>query len=773
MAGHRKKKGGGGGGGEGRKRKGGGQKSEPPRFVSRAASKSVFKVSEDPHPYWSLSQEARITQRHFSRLNGTQLRHNPVTFVSGGTLAQQNYAKTRLPAAEAPASEALNKIETTRHTEVVKSPVEPTEKGANRQTTRLLTTAKQAFVTDSSSTEGCAIDLPITIGEVKEDLHRVTLDITRKEDSPVSVSTAPAFEAEDVNSSDLSEDEVVFRGRNAPAKVVTTQDAEATMILQPEVSSSSTSIIACPTAPSMTTPQSETAASSTRPPSAAPEESAVITAPAWAFRDDISRNKTLAHRPKRQTDLASESEAESDILRDYIENLDREGMYVSDDKSSDGGNDVNDGDKAEKESLIDHLDEVSTSDEMPIHVAAIHSIRARTSGTQYLVTEHGETINKAKWVSKEYLLSHGAQPLVDQYLREAALSDSDDDDEGDDEDDGDIPDSDEEAAKDRDPDEFIEQLDDEQIARALAKQEELGYLDDDVMIFDGTEDIDFTFKRSGFDTKREAKKKQKKGRTGTFPSASAFVDALEQDPYDAFDVMDFDAPSLRKRNKGKKQIEFDLSDDELAWQMKLSWENDRKKKAAKKREREELRRQGLLGSKTGKPDMSKKYSTGMTIDEVKKELRLFLLSSTETLSLPPMGKKERKIVHEMAHMLNLKSLSRGNGKSRFPTLTKTTKTSRVRASELDSYFASNKVLRRLDWSRPDRHSRAAGGAKAATYEHGEVVGARAPEIGADNRGRVILEKMGWSSGTALGAANNKGILEPVSHVVRKGKAGLG
>lgn len=124
-------------------------------------------------------------------------------------------------------------------------------------------------------------------------------------------------------------------------------------------------------------------------------------------------------------------------------------------------------------------------------------------------------------------------------------------------------------------------------------------------------------------------------------------------------------------------------------------------------------------------------------------------------------------------MLNLKSLSRGSGKSRFPTLTKTSRTPHVRESEMDNFFSSNKILRRLDRPRYDRSNRSTGGTKAATYEHGEVVGARAPEIGAGNKGREMLEKMGWSSGTALGALNNKGILEPVAHVVRKGKAGLG
>jgi hypothetical protein len=66
-----------------------------------------------------------------------------------------------------------------------------------------------------------------------------------------------------------------------------------------------------------------------------------------------------------------------------------------------------------------------------------------------------------------------------------------------------------------------------------------------------------------------------------------------------------------------------------------------------------------------------------------------------------------------------------------------------------------------------------GGMAAASYRDGDVVGAAAPEIGAGNKGRAMLEKMGWSSGTALGALNNKGILQPVAHVVKNTKAGLG
>jgi len=68
-----------------------------------------------------------------------------------------------------------------------------------------------------------------------------------------------------------------------------------------------------------------------------------------------------------------------------------------------------------------------------------------------------------------------------------------------------------------------------------------------------------------------------------------------------------------------------------------------------------------------------------------------------------------------------------------------------------------------------------GGASGAavSYRDGEIVGATAPELGTDNKGRAMLEKMGWSTGTALGALNNKGIMLPVVHIVKTTKAGLG
>lgn len=71
-----------------------------------------------------------------------------------------------------------------------------------------------------------------------------------------------------------------------------------------------------------------------------------------------------------------------------------------------------------------------------------------------------------------------------------------------------------------------------------------------------------------------------------------------------------------------------------------------------------------------------------------------------------------------------------------------------------------------------KHNRGSG-VKAASYIDGEIVGASAPEIGIENRGRMMLEKMGWTNGSTLGAPNSKGILHPVMHVVKTNKAGLG
>ena len=147
-----------------------------------------------------------------------------------------------------------------------------------------------------------------------------------------------------------------------------------------------------------------------------------------------------------------------------------------------------------------------------------------------------------------------------------------------------------------------------------------------------------------------------------------------------------------------------------------------------------------------------------------------------------MAHKDRKMIHEMGNLLRLKSKSSGNGKNRFPVLYKTGRTGNFDQGtfkKMESLLASRRFLPRMNGKGSQKTVRAksgrVGGAAVAgvAYMDGEIVGATAPEIGVENRGRAMLEKMGWSKGTALGALNNKGMLQPVTHVVKTTKAGLG
>lgn len=143
-----------------------------------------------------------------------------------------------------------------------------------------------------------------------------------------------------------------------------------------------------------------------------------------------------------------------------------------------------------------------------------------------------------------------------------------------------------------------------------------------------------------------------------------------------------------------------------------------------------------------------------------------------------MDKSYRKKVHNFASAFNLNSKSVGSDKKRFPTLYKTSR-STVFADEAT---IASVMTRRRFFSRPDaRGSGSArtrgpgrGGAGGVVHHReGDIVGASAPEIGIENRGRRMLEKMGYKAGMALGLEGREGIVKPVEAVVKISKAGLG
>lgn len=452
------------------------------------------------------------------------------------------------------------------------------------------------------------------------------------------------------------------------------------------------------------------------------------------------------------------------------------------------------------------FDDLSTSDGVMGDVQQILSKRDRPSGAQYLVVWQEQTVSDARWVPTTTLTSVNALAHIETFETEEKLvaefvgegeDDSSDSDEVDIDDDIDTDDEDvdnEDLLQRK-----IDRMSDEKIAKLLAKQEELGMGSSQLMLFDdddGDDDDVPTFSNTFnpillSSNKAPGRSRGSKRPKGEFPSATMMADA-----YDGFDVMDFNRPSLKKKPKGRKgKLILDVSDSELEASMEMAWENDRLKKKERKQEREELRAQGLLGSKNGKPDLKQKYKEGMGIHAVREEIKQFLMGDNTTyvllllrlhftnmysLSLPPMDKADRKIVHEIANAFNLKSKSAGNGNTRFPILYKTSRTSIFAEHTYNMVEAklTRRYLPRMDVSRKRTGMKgvARGGginSAAVSYRDGDIVGGSAPELGAENKGRAMLEKMGWSKGTALGALNNKGILQPVSHVVKTTKAGLG
>jgi R3H domain len=114
------------------------------------------------------------------------------------------------------------------------------------------------------------------------------------------------------------------------------------------------------------------------------------------------------------------------------------------------------------------------------------------------------------------------------------------------------------------------------------------------------------------------------------------------------------------------------------------WERDRAKKAERKRLRELERSAAALDLfRTGKGSKRKKArkarlaaasATPMSPETVVELMRQFVadIGGARTYPLPPMERKMRKTVHELAHAFKLNSKSKSSHAARFTTLTKTT-----------------------------------------------------------------------------------------------------
>ncbi|KAK3384735.1 hypothetical protein B0H63DRAFT_471410 [Podospora didyma] len=316
------------------------------------------------------------------------------------------------------------------------------------------------------------------------------------------------------------------------------------------------------------------------------------------------------------------------------------------------------------------------------------------------------------------------------------------------------------------------EINDADLARLFTKQDELGIRSDDLAVFSGS----FVRAGAGVGASRALKKK----------SSSSGNTAFVTEAFDEMDLMDWNPPLPVKGRRSKRPPAFNVSDSDLENALKNAWQNDRERKKNRKMGREALRADGLLGKKVNPEDLRVKYQGGMKLDDIKTELVTFLLDSAESIQFPPMDKQARRILHELANKFNIKSQSTGSGDNRRPVLYRTKRTAKYATARImeatihveeATVRINRKYFPRIDTkggrSLPREPGSGGRGGKAATYREGEIVGASAPQLGQENKGHAMLEKMGWSKGMGLGANENKGILEPVSQVIKRSKAGLG
>ena len=367
--------------------------------------------------------------------------------------------------------------------------------------------------------------------------------------------------------------------------------------------------------------------------------------------EPVKMSETVGKRSERRL---NKRQAEEDaILQDYIENMASESPEPN----------IAPSDSAVKQSYswdptdLDDFQDLPTSDEEMESVQCVLARREREKGIQYLVFADDQSPDDARWIAAARL-QHVLPMLNDfdyaevQKLEAAGTDQWSDSDSSDEEkrndllDDIESEEDEEKAFRDR-----VARMTDSQIAITLAKQEELGLPADEVLIYDGAFDDeddetdesddelnidtdDASFRRHRNQSFESNKSRPRRScRSDGFPSAMAFADALEEDPYGAFDVMDFERPSLKPKSKGRRgQVDMlEIEDEDLKAQIQESWDNDRAKKRAKKLERQQLREMGLLGQKNGRIDMAAKYPHGMQRHHIKAEIKVFLLSPLQRL----------------------------------------------------------------------------------------------------------------------------------------------
>ena len=635
-------------------------------------------MSQDFTPsHFSLSEEARNTGRHHSWNSDLKLRHSRISFVSAGTSTAQDLNSV--------SQECETSDEATKSSFQAKNGA-PVEASGNLSTATVTLDTQMSKLTLKGlrSTSASQVKLEMGLDSISE---RSNVDSGLE--SAEASSEAPFIDHKGANEplhtglvtstvgrsasptgSASSGEIIIFAGRWPSCKRSDqnyNSDAESRNLNAPNMPKPSGSLSSMATVIEdsiIATAQGVQPSPRDRPSSFLPRD----TEKASGYLSPHPKVPVTRSGRRKRRRHPGEEIKDDGILDDYVANLRERGALKDFVESSMlnqrdlGGSDTAEWqgeaesltmglvernsmtDSEEWDSAQEDFDELSRSNEVLKNIQKVLSKRKRPSGVQYLVVEAGCTVEDARWFPVSSLNMQGARTLIQEFENHAKLDHLNG---------SDLSDAsstiDEQVARDL-QDDFNEQEDeqdleerrkarmtDEQIARLLSKQDELGLGSDGLMLFDGADvemdsqdelQLDGLWERAVTHRVSCRSKKMKQSRS-KFPSATAFANVLDQDPYNGSDVMGQQRPGVRARPKSRSEkLSLELSDSELEHSIRRAWQKDRTKKKMRKQEREELRAQGLLGKKP-KNNLKAKYSEGISMTQVKKEIRDFLLSSME------------------------------------------------------------------------------------------------------------------------------------------------
>ncbi|KAG9991711.1 hypothetical protein KCU98_g11, partial [Aureobasidium melanogenum] len=545
-------------------------KYTPPRnknaFAFRDDSSNNHTGSNTPKPYFSLRDELQSTEKH-EWTKESRLRDQKISFVSAGSMAPLDEPKVDKP--------VLNKNEN------------------NADHDRDLRGSEDAMAQmDINAQPPVAIPSLDGVDELDMDIDETVhihahAEITIPAEQPApqqqpvpsppaEVEDAPMFFVDTAGDESLafkgpksvpaprapsparssSSDEVVFRGRSG----VTIRNDPPAVAQKPAskpASKSSPKSVAQPT--TQANPQLEkflkslddppewakemSEKSKSRDPPIQPAEHWPSMEEANGFADRLDQDlsgvrasrKSKKNRKKQNRIFRLEQDLEDELLRDYIDNIAAEDMPT---RARGLGGDSGD----DTDEFFDDLLNEEEKDPDDVDVTGLEDEWEDESGSE----EEDDDDDTGSEDSSE---------LEERLAREEREAW---------EDDADIRERRAQA------------MTDEELALLFMKQEELGINGDDIMLYDDRfGDVDGA--RAGlanysFKQPKSGKKKKGGRKSDNFPDATLMADVLEQDAYGGFDVMDFDRPSLRKKNKGRKSgplpEELGLSDSDLVEELR-------------------------------------------------------------------------------------------------------------------------------------------------------------------------------------------------------------